>query len=515
MKKQFFGVLCLFSIFTSAEVYAQADPNAFGYYEDALRFSSLKFGGTARYRGIAGAATALGADISSASVNPAGLGMIRRSEVSFSPSLSNYNASSGYLGAETDDFKLNFNMNHFGLAISGINNTQEKGFKGGTFAITFSRQQSFQERFSYSGVNAENSIIDFFLDNSDGIVPWAEFDSQADGILDLSALAYYTYVINPDFEEDAGSQNTYYSFIPVSPHLQSETVTRRGAQNQWNIAYGGNYQDEFFFGLNAGIQTFNYEQEKRFREDPVDASLPLRSLELTEELDLSGVGINMGLGFIYRPASFFRMGINFTSPTLFSVTDTYRANLNVNYNNVNFEENGEIRTLGNEYAETVPFESTYTLITPFRVSGGAASFLGKRGFISADVELINYGMARFSDSEGFINFDADNRSIGNLYGSALNYRVGAEFRVSKAVLLRGGYALYGSPFEASDDEETDTFLTFGIGTRQKDFYLDAALSLSSSEFEYSPYSLRNGDAPQASIDASRWSFAVTAGFYLQ
>ena len=41
--------------------------------EDALRYSNLHFGGTARYIGVSGAFGALGADISVLSVNPAGM----------------------------------------------------------------------------------------------------------------------------------------------------------------------------------------------------------------------------------------------------------------------------------------------------------------------------------------------------------------------------------------------------------------------------------------------------------
>jgi hypothetical protein len=40
---------------------------------DALRYSMTGYGGTARARAIGGAIVALGGDISSASVNPAGL----------------------------------------------------------------------------------------------------------------------------------------------------------------------------------------------------------------------------------------------------------------------------------------------------------------------------------------------------------------------------------------------------------------------------------------------------------
>ncbi|HSI90897.1 MAG TPA: hypothetical protein VK927_07240 [Adhaeribacter sp.] len=61
---------------------------------DALRYSRTDFGGTARVQALGGAQTALGADISNTTVNPAGLGLYRRSEFSITPSLSFNNAES-------------------------------------------------------------------------------------------------------------------------------------------------------------------------------------------------------------------------------------------------------------------------------------------------------------------------------------------------------------------------------------------------------------------------------------
>ncbi len=47
---------------------------------DALRYSRIDIGGTARYMGLSGAFGALGADFTTASTNPAGLGLYKSSE---------------------------------------------------------------------------------------------------------------------------------------------------------------------------------------------------------------------------------------------------------------------------------------------------------------------------------------------------------------------------------------------------------------------------------------------------
>ncbi|MEQ8560818.1 MAG: hypothetical protein RID18_04855, partial [Cytophagales bacterium] len=75
--------LCLFQ-----NVQAQIDPNSIGYYQDALRFSSTDRGGTARLQGLAGSGVALGGDLSSVIINPAGLGFYNRSVLSITPQIS-------------------------------------------------------------------------------------------------------------------------------------------------------------------------------------------------------------------------------------------------------------------------------------------------------------------------------------------------------------------------------------------------------------------------------------------
>ena len=55
--------------------------------DDALRYSNIYYGGTARFMSMGGAFTALGGDISSLSQNPAGLGVFRSSEMTITPQL--------------------------------------------------------------------------------------------------------------------------------------------------------------------------------------------------------------------------------------------------------------------------------------------------------------------------------------------------------------------------------------------------------------------------------------------
>ena len=82
--------------------------------DDALRYSQIFYGGTARFMSMGGAFTALGGDISSLSQNPAGIGVFRSSEVTVTPQLFHINTAAGFNGT-TSDYLYNFNLNQICL----------------------------------------------------------------------------------------------------------------------------------------------------------------------------------------------------------------------------------------------------------------------------------------------------------------------------------------------------------------------------------------------------------------
>src|SRR6056297_1646319 len=74
---------------------------------DALRYSDLKPSGTARYNSMSGAFSSLGGDFSTISQNPAGLGIYRKSTLTFSPSIVFTRTDSKYLNNKESDFNYN------------------------------------------------------------------------------------------------------------------------------------------------------------------------------------------------------------------------------------------------------------------------------------------------------------------------------------------------------------------------------------------------------------------------
>ena len=77
--------------------------------DDALRYSQIFYQGTARFNSMGGAFTALGGDMSTLSQNPAGIGLFRSSEISFSPQLY-YNNTSANFNRQSSDYVYDFKI---------------------------------------------------------------------------------------------------------------------------------------------------------------------------------------------------------------------------------------------------------------------------------------------------------------------------------------------------------------------------------------------------------------------
>mgnify|MGYP001547934045 CR=1 FL=1 len=90
---------------------------------DALRYGELSTGATARSISLGGTGGSFGGDFSSLSINPAGLGVYRSSEVMITPTLRLNNARSTYFKNDTKDNNARMGISNFGVVFS----TAKKG----------------------------------------------------------------------------------------------------------------------------------------------------------------------------------------------------------------------------------------------------------------------------------------------------------------------------------------------------------------------------------------------------
>ncbi len=140
--------------------------------EDALRFSQIGPVGSARIQAMGGAGFSLGGDVSSAAINPAGLGFYNRSEVVFTPSFNGLSTNASFADQSKDLIDNNFGITNFGLVYSKPKQGFETSdWRGGTFAITYNRIDRTDFNYTFDPTLNNFSILDEFAQQSNGISP--------------------------------------------------------------------------------------------------------------------------------------------------------------------------------------------------------------------------------------------------------------------------------------------------------------------------------------------------------
>jgi len=479
---------------------------------DALRYSQLQFGGGARTLGIGGANTALGADVGNLSSNPAGLGLFQRSEVSVTPGFGVANTSSalqGGSGSNTDS-RNSLHIGNVSLIFTNrrpdSDNTSD--WRAGSFGVGVTRINDFNQNFNYSGTVGEQQS--FFQRLREPRISNQEIDKQYrdNAYVDLDALAYGAYLTN--LENNDGVSTVSRN----GPITQRESTLSSGSQSQYDFAYGASYRDKFYLGGGIGIVSTRYDMTRDFYETTADLNAYQR-----DYLQTRGTGINARIGAIYRATDRVRIGASVQTPTWFRLTDTYSSQVTGTFTPPRGIEdaNGNIiETIAGGNAGTGSQQFSYNLTTPFRANGGVAVLLGKYGFLTGDVEYVDYSQPRFRDNAtangttaGY-DYSGTNQYISDIYRSTVNLRFGAEARYD-IFRFRLGYARYGDPYRANDFDRTQNYYTVGLGMRQNSFFLDVAGVYRTANDYYSPYLLDAGDQPVVSIEANRFTTSLTIG----
>ncbi|MDX5337976.1 MAG: long-chain fatty acid transporter [Cyclobacteriaceae bacterium] len=501
--KKLVALLIVFPVFFS---FAQAQS---GYFEDAYRFGRTVPSGSARIVGIGGTQWSLGGDVSNIAGNPAGLAFFRTSEVSFSLGFTDWAVDTRYL-----DQPRSYNTSNFSLPLVAYVGAKPKGimesgaFKGGAWGFSIQRIANFNTEFGYfSNIQGESSILDFYLQDSFGI-PENQIENYG-----ITGLAYQTYQINPVTRDENGNPiqnpNTYDSFILGFP-FQDENVRQEGSANQISFGYGANFNHKVFVGGSLGLRTISYASFKVYNEEFADE--PLINSSLRENLFIDGFGVNLNLGLIYKPMDNLNLGFVFQTPTWYTMSEQYDAAMFANYDNYYYEE--EDVTLGNQEAFSDIVISNYGLNTPLKIGGGATFFFGKNGFISADVDWVDYSMARVNSND--FNADPDNNVIRDIYGSTVNFRIGGEAWINK-IRLRGGYSFIGDPYTNSGNfDQSGQLLSGGIGFKINSFTIDLAVVNQKYSSLYRSYQVLDDNGfnygPVTEVNNSLTSGVLTFGF---
>lgn len=485
----------------------------------AKQFSTSYVTGSARMQGMGGTHSVLGADLSSIAGNAAGLGFYSRSEVGLNLAIMSANTDATYLGQATQSTNSMIHMPNFGVVISG-DYLSSSSWRG-AFGIGYSRQVIISQPLSVEGTNNRSSYLDYLIQKAgDKGATGASLDDEFDAFYVTAdspeAAAYQAYLINPNARTGGAPFERY---MPNFPTQQSIQTGNTGSVTQWDISYGAAYQEELYVGLGLHFTRLNSTQSQLL-EEGFPGNRFVSSYTFNEQLITTGSGISASLGFIYKLKPNLRVALNIQSPTYYDqINEQFTGNISPKIESIPVP--GGCITGLKQPVKLTPNEFTYQLATPFRLSGGMAYFFGKRGLISADVEFVNFsGMSVASAELGpYANQqfkDKYNKQISKNFQSALNMKVGAEFRVTSSLTVRGGAAMFGSGFSSTYDviDRNQLQVSGGLGYRTSAYYIDFAVVQRTGNDAFTPYVLKNAtDYASAALKFTNTQITLGGGLF--
>lgn len=452
---------------------SQANLSLASFYELSLFNHSM---GTARSAAMGGAFTSLGADLSSMNINPAGLGMYRRtSEIGITSSVfvngTTNKYDDGSLADSWTKSRTNTALNNIGFVVNAYEGSG--ALTSLTVGIGYNRLADFNYN-STVDLYAEPNVIGITkmfalqlrgLSAADLENPWNNSDIP---ISEWGAqLGYKTGLLRPV----AGQTNIYYVpgvDINAATAQYSRTISK-GSVGEYTFSTGMNFRNKLYFGFTLGIIDIYQNRSVLYSESYYDnnpgGADPVNFMDYTQNTVINGSGFNMKLGVVYRPIPALRIGAAVHSPTFVNIETRYDSDMYI--------ETGS--DWGFATSPTQRFTDKY--ITPTRLLTGASFTIAGRGLIAVDYECAWYNGIRLwgPDYSSSVTEKIKAQAKSSL-APGHTIRVGGEIMPVSQLALRAGYAYsqgglskairdgneYFSDFPVTKNSET---ISFGMGLR--------------------------------------------------
>lgn len=542
--------------------------------QDALTIGQNQYGGTARTIAMGNAFTALGGDLGSISINPAGSAVAGYSQVTLSPGI-NISASNSRNSASENDKKATHYYDQWGHVVQNkvVQNKAEFVLPNVAFNINFGTNNSILRSFNVGVVSnisntfTEQSVLGGRTNESSyfGAQAQAATDRRIEAAdmersdcyerfpFDL-CLNYKAFLYSPI----TGQTNRYVGITENAEGPDAEgnyNITMReggmlkqnwgrevsGSKNEYLVNLGFNLIDKVFLGASLGLTTFNRKYNDYFKEAAEDSSrypvsftnssgVPYKTFwrdgSYNYSISTSGTGFYCKFGVIYVPTPWLRFGAAIQLPSNMNITENYGASANSSFDNAMFSTN--VRT-GN-------FQNRYSLRIPMRANFGIAGIIAQRFVLSADYEFCPYGDMVFQYNK--VNAEdwlGRNQDIKSTLGTGHSLRFGVEARINSAFSARLGYILTSNPSLDGVDSKNhlplnhfanwgkhgENTFSFGLGFNSKgSFFVDAAVAarVFPTHFFYPYDDMHDKDgtvvvrAPEYVIDRTLWTATVTLGW---
>jgi hypothetical protein len=430
-------------------------------------WSQTGVSGTARTVGSAGAYGSVGADMGCITINPAGLGLYRTTDFAITPLLQIGSSQSVYNGSNTFAHKLSPGLAQGGFVFTKLYkkpaDKNEMGFTSSpirsfSFALNFQQQNIFNRSQQYAANNTTQSMIDGYASQLNGAGP-----SMAYLIPPEVQIAQYANLIGQN------SNGSYYSNFKA-PVTQQGDIETRGSVNRIDAAFGLNFLDKVYFGIDLAVPILGYSLSNDFSETAVNSNpIGITGYSLSTVITETGYGFNGIIGLIYRPLPWMRIGAAYHLPTWYTIHEGYSIALA-----------DDSATYSTPDGGLAPFQ--YGLRTPMKGDFSASFYYKQYGFISIDYDMQNLGASRIHIPNDSLQVEPYyNQQIAGTFKLTHTIHAGLEAAI-KIVRLRAGYAFSTSPYKNGQQyipmsagyNDVKNAFTMGIGVRLTHFYADLA-----------------------------------------
>ena len=470
---------------------------------DALRFLGNDVNGTARFVGMGGAMSSLGADLSTIGTNPAGIGLYRSNDVALSLGFNANKSHSDFNGSVMDESRNRASFDQVGFVWSTkIGNKTDLRFLN--FAFNYHKRVNFNRQFASKGGLNGNSLtwqmadmIDGAEDGNGGLFYQSEDDFYgSNGLLNadnpymdrkyvgtpyLGAMGARTGLVDVKGDED-GNITDIYGWNGIDGEYYSRET---GSVNEYDFNVSFNVRDRFYFGATLGVYDIDYLRYSSYGENLEGNS----NFTLNNTYKTEGTGIDLKVGTIIRPFEYspFRFGLAIHTPILYNMSDRYTSvlvtNLALENSTVSYTENLRDYLSGGQYVWD------YRLITPWRFNVSVGTIVGGIMALDAEYEFENYSATKLQNAEG-VELNGQSAIKETLKG-VHSFRVGMETKVSSAFSVRAGYHFRSTPITSdafknipvTDNTRTDAeylnlksrqAVSVGLGYRGRLVYADVA-----------------------------------------
>lgn len=432
----------------------------------AQLLSRNNYYGTARSIALGNAMTALGGDLGSVGINPAGSAVNSFGQFTITPAMLFQSTAVSWSSSGDVNFDAPSTTSHSKFNLPNVGATMvlytgnNYGLKHITLGFVLNNTDTYLNYTSARGSNPYTSLLGDIAGNAYGL----EY-------ADMSRSQKAAYCANQigEFGPEGSlrysganqmvDKDDMYAYLPGTLDQWAESKTY-GTKKDFITNIGFNISDNFYFGFNLGIPTSKYRNEEFFQESaqapvqfPVnfvdddgkhlgvegEPTTYYKSSTNGYKLNSDVSGIYGKFGLIWLPTKSLRVGAAIQTPTFMTIEESWQYTASTTYENSKY----------NGSAKSDVGSASYRLRTSYEVNAGVAYTFGGFGLLSVDYEMMDYSVMKFSDLENDY-FSDDTWAETNLcnklfYGVSHSVRAGLEVKPLPELTVRAGYSLVTSP----------------------------------------------------------------------